>query len=112
MKEGNARMLRLTLSLAKTTPSAQRVKERAKEVGSGIPDIVAPSAYREVEPSRELLDAARDIYKEMERGRQHLQTGNGNGNGNGDSDGAGTLDRDAAAKIADDENRQLLELSI
>jgi hypothetical protein len=102
-------MISLPFGTNKVTPSAQRVKDRAKEVGSGIPDILAPSAYREVEPSQELLEAAEPMYTEMSKGRMHQQTENGEGNGNGD---AGTLDRASAEKIAADEDREFLELDI
>jgi hypothetical protein len=44
------------------TPSAARIREEARKNATGIPDLIAPSAYREVEPAEGLIDEAGAMY--------------------------------------------------
>jgi hypothetical protein len=55
------------LNWLRQTPSGARIREEASKNATGIPDLLAPSAYREVEPSEELIDEAREIYAKFER---------------------------------------------
>jgi hypothetical protein len=103
-------MPRLPIFARKETPSAQRVKSRAKEVGSGIPDILAPSAYREVEPSEELIEAAQGMYDELSAAREHREEAQSNGNGGNGSPAA--IDSEQARERAEAEGRELLPLRI
>lgn len=55
------------LNWLKQTPSGARIREEASKNATGIPDLLAPSAYREVEPPEELVDAAGEMYAEFRR---------------------------------------------
>jgi hypothetical protein len=55
------------LNWLKQTPSGARIREEASKNATGIPDLLAPSAYREVEPPEELVDAAGEMYAEFQR---------------------------------------------
>jgi hypothetical protein len=107
-------MISLPFGSKNITPSAKRVKRRAKEVGSGIPDILVPSAYREVEPSEDLRRAAKEMADVFREGREHQDTESGNGDGLSArvEAQAGTVEPAQAVEIAREADRQLLELKI
>jgi len=82
------------------TPSAKAVKQRAKQVGSGISDIIAPSAYREVILSQELVEAAPEMYELAAQNRARHAA----------CDHSQDVSADRAREIAAEEDRELLEL--
>jgi hypothetical protein len=88
------------------------VKSRAKEVGSGIPDILAPSAYREVEPSEELIEAAEGMYDELSAAREHREEIQSNGRGANGNGSPAAIDGEQARERAEAEGRELLPLRI
>lgn len=49
------------------TPTGARLREQAQKNATGVPDLVAPSAYREVEPSIGLVDEGRKMYVEFSK---------------------------------------------
>ncbi len=49
----------------KQTPSGALVQQQARENATGVPDLVAPSAYREMEFSEELKEKAKPIYEKF-----------------------------------------------
>jgi hypothetical protein len=51
------------------TPSAARIREEARKNATGIPDLIAPSAYREVEPTEGLIDEAGAMYVKFVQAR-------------------------------------------
>jgi hypothetical protein len=55
------------LNWLRQTPSGARIREEARKNATGIPDLLAPSAYREVEPSEELIDEGSEMYGKFER---------------------------------------------
>ncbi len=55
------------LNWLRQTPSGARIREEARKNATGIPDLLAPSAYREVEPSEELIDEAGEMYAKFEQ---------------------------------------------
>ena len=83
-------MLSLIIRRRNLTRSAEDVRQRAREVGAGLPDLSAPSAHIEVELSDELLAAAEEIVTTLEAGEGEHQ------------------DEAGAAKIAADEDRRLV----
>lgn len=107
-------MIPLPFGSNKNTPTAERVKQRAKEVGSGIPDILVPSAYRETEPSEGLRAQTQKIADALEAGRrrQHVDDADGSGAASNGEGEAGTVDRAQAEQIARKDDRVLLELQI
>jgi hypothetical protein len=101
-------MIRLPFGFGELTPSAERVRRRTREAGTGIPDMLAPSAYREVEPSAELLEAAEPLYTALDAARAKKDLPNGD---NG-SPAAQHADKERAQQIADDESRQIISIDI
>jgi hypothetical protein len=85
--EGRAmRLLRDTdpPNFLRATPSGARIREEARKNATGIPDLIAHSAYREVEPTSGLVDAAGEMYEKFlaARATRDLEAGrNGDGIG-------------------------------
>lgn len=81
------------------TESAAGLRQRAREVGASLPDLRAQSAHTEVELSKELEDAARDFYVELQ---EHAAD---------PSNGHGASEQEAEAK-AEAEDRDLITLDL
>jgi hypothetical protein len=101
-------MARLPFGIGELTPSARLVRRRAREVGVGIPDMIAPSAYREVEPSDELVQAAGPLYAVLRDSRSET------GVHNGDSgSGIVRIENEAGAEeLAEKQDRELMAFDI
>jgi hypothetical protein len=90
----------MIFGLARRQKAATRttlVRQRAREAGVGLPDLTAPSAHREVEPSPELREAAHSFYVQLQKEMDLDETPEG-----------GIDDEGAAQNLADAENRQLI----
>lgn len=51
------------------TPSGARIREEARKNATGIPDLIAPSAYREVELAEGLVEKGAEMYAKFLRAR-------------------------------------------
>jgi len=67
------------------TPTGIQMRRQARENATGVPDLLAPSAYLEVESPEKLKEAAADIHRKFEEAftREEAQKASGNGNANG-----------------------------
>lgn len=90
------------------TRSAAQMRQRAREVGVGLPDISAPSAHHEVELSEELIAAADTLYLELDAERKDRPDREA-GNDGGPAQHVGV---EEAAELADAENRELITLNV
>ena len=61
------------------TPSGTQMRKQARKNATGVPDLVAPSAYREVELAKELEDSAEQRFTKFQGAftRSHARRGSG-----------------------------------
>lgn len=101
------------LNWLRQTPSGARIREEASKNATGIPDLLAPSAYREVEPPEELIDEAGEMYEKFEQGWRLMElrepSWNGNPNPNNGSEAAESA---AEEEAREDGRREFIVLDL
>lgn len=96
------------------TPSGDLVRKQARKKATGIPDLVAPSAYREVDRPEMRIQAgqAKDMFEALRDAALARSTSGLRDGGNGSGDKETELDRDSAERLAKESGRDLVYLDL